>query len=58
MTHLLNTQAMWDFQHAPSRVAGRHLSQHEQQMEDGGPQPIGPDYDTMVEMAVKTYLLE
>jgi hypothetical protein len=39
MAHLLNTQAMWDFQHAPSRVAGGHPSQHVQRMGDGGPQP-------------------
>jgi hypothetical protein len=47
MAHLLNTQAMWDFQHAPSRVAGGHPSQHVQQMGDGGPQPIGLSSDTM-----------
>ena len=47
MAHLLNTQAMWDFQHSPSCVAGGHPSQHVQQMGDGGPQPIGPGSDTM-----------
>jgi hypothetical protein len=48
MAYLFNTKAMWDFQHAPSRVAGGHPSQHVQQMSDGGPQPIGPDSDTML----------
>jgi hypothetical protein len=43
---------MWDFQHAPSRVAGGHPSQHVQQMGDGGPQPIGPGSDTMLEMGL------
>jgi hypothetical protein len=38
---------MWDFQHAPSRVAGGHSSQHVQQMGDGGPQSIRPGSDTM-----------
>jgi hypothetical protein len=55
MAHLLNTQAMWDFQHAPSRVAGGHPSQHVQQMGDGGPQPIGPSSDTMLEMGLGPY---
>jgi hypothetical protein len=48
MAYLFNTQAMCDFQHAPSRVAGGHPSQHVQQMGDGGPQPIGPGSDTML----------
>jgi hypothetical protein len=52
MAHLLNTQAMWDFQHAPSRVVGGHPSQHVQQMKDGGPQPIGLGSDTMLEMGL------
>jgi hypothetical protein len=52
MAHLLNTQAMWDFQHAPSRVAGGHPSQHVQQMGDGGPQPIRPGSDTMLELGL------
>jgi hypothetical protein len=52
MAHLLNTQAMWDFQHAPSRVEGGHPSQHMQQMGDGGLQPIGPGSDTMLEMGL------
>jgi hypothetical protein len=52
VVHLLNTQAMWDFQHAPSRVAGGHPDQHVQQMGDGGPQPIGPGSDTMLEMGL------
>jgi hypothetical protein len=55
MAHLLNTQAMWDFQHAPSRVAGGHPSQHGQQMEDSGPQPIGLGFDTMLEMGFGPY---
>jgi hypothetical protein len=48
MTHLLNTQAMWDFQYAPSRVVRGYQSQHVQQMGDDGPQPIGPGSDTML----------
>jgi hypothetical protein len=43
---------MWDFQHAPSRGARGHPSQHVQQMGDGGPHPIGLDYDTMLEMGL------
>jgi hypothetical protein len=43
---------MWDFQHASSRVAGGHPSQRVQQMEDGGPQPIGLSSDTMLEMGL------
>jgi hypothetical protein len=46
---------MWDFQHAPSRVAGGHPSQHVQQMGDGGPQPIGHGFDTMLEMSFGPY---
>jgi hypothetical protein len=52
MANLLNTQAMWDFQHAPSCVAGGYPSQHVQQMGDGGPQPIGLGSDTMLEMGL------
>jgi hypothetical protein len=52
MVHLLNTQAMWDFQHASSRVTGGHPSQHVQQMEDSGPQPIRSGSDTMLEMGL------
>ena len=48
MTHLLNTQAIWNFQHAPSRVAGGHPSQHMQQMGDDGPHLIGSGSDTML----------
>jgi hypothetical protein len=55
MVNLLNTQAMWDFQHAPSRVAGEHPSQHVQQMSDGGPQPIGHGSDTMLKMGLGPY---
>jgi hypothetical protein len=33
MAHLLNAQAMWDFQHALSCVARGHSSQHMQQWE-------------------------
>jgi hypothetical protein len=43
---------MWDFQHAPSRVAEGHPSQHVQQMDDSGPQPIGPSSDTMLEIGL------
>jgi hypothetical protein len=48
MAHFLNTQVMWDFQHAPSRVAEGHPSQHVQQMGDGGPQPIESGSDIML----------
>ena len=50
MTHLLNTQTMWDFQHAISRVVGGHPSQHVQQIGDGGPQPIELGSDIMLKM--------
>ena len=43
---------MWDFQHAPSRVAGGHPSQHVQQMGNSGPQPIGLGYETILEMSL------
>jgi hypothetical protein len=43
---------MWDFQYAPSRVAGGHPSQHVQQMGDSGPYPIGSGFDTMLEMGL------
>ena len=36
----------------PSRVAGRHPSQHVQQMGDGGPQLIGPGSNTMLKMGL------
>jgi hypothetical protein len=33
-------------------VAGGHLSQHVQQIGDGGPQSIGLGFDTMLEMGI------
>jgi hypothetical protein len=48
----------WDFQHAPSRVAGGHPSQHVQQMGDGGPQPIGSGSDTIKEFLKEIELAE
>ena len=43
---------MYDFQHAPSHVAGGHSSQNVQQMGDGGPQLIGSGSDTMLEIGI------
>jgi hypothetical protein len=54
MANLFNTQVKWDFQHAPSHVARVHLSQHVQQMGVSGPQPIGYDFDTMLEMSLES----
>jgi hypothetical protein len=55
MANLLNIKVMWNFQHAPSCVAGGYSSQHVQQMGDDEPQPIGFGSDTMIKFVMQKY---